>query len=126
MTTENKVGTTVTTEDLIKAVAEASKVSEEDSFSQREVRIVLSLLKKVVANALAAGQRISWTGFLCLTPSYRAARKGNNVVTSEKMDIPESVVVSVKAGKLLKDAVKSMDASMIEAIHQICNKENAE
>ena len=42
MTTEYKVGTTVTTGDLIKAVAEASK-SEEDSFSQREVRIVLSV-----------------------------------------------------------------------------------
>lgn len=118
MTAENKIGTTVTTEDIIRAVAQASKISEEGTFSQRQIRIVLALLKEAIAKALAVGQKVSLTGFLYLAPSYRAARKGNNVVTKKKIDIPESVVVSVKAGKLLKDAVRDMSAPMIKEIHQ--------
>ena len=46
---------------------------------------------------------------MSFNPTYRAPRKGNNVATGEAMSIPETVVVSCKAGSVLREAVKAVD-----------------
>ena len=99
--------TTLSTDAVVKAVSEASKKSDAP-VSQKDVAKVLSILKDVVGDALKDGQKVQLTGFVAFQPSYRAARKGNNVMTGKSMDIPESIVISVKAGKALKDSVKDM------------------
>lgn len=111
----NNVGTTLNTEGVIKAMAEASKTTEHP-MSQTEAQAALNLLKCVVQEALATGQKVQLTGFLSFSPSYRAPRKGNNVITNEPMDIPGGVVITAKAGKSLKDIAKDMDESLVEAI----------
>lgn len=117
----NNVGTTLNTDGVIKAMSEASK--ETDSpISQKDAQNALNLLKTVVSNALATGQKVQLTGFLSFSPSYRAPRKGNNVITNEPMDIPGCVVVTVKAGKSLKDTMKTLDESLVNAIQAEGNK----
>lgn len=109
------VGTTLNTDGVIKAMAEASKTTEV-VLSQKDASIALNLLKSVVTNALATGQKVQLTGFVSFNPSYRAPRKGNNVITNEPMDIPGCVVVSAKVGKSLKDTMKNLPESIVEAI----------
>ena len=111
----NNVGTSLNTEGVVKAMAEASKATD-TPMSQREVQASLNLLKQVVGDALATGQKVQLTGFLSFSPSYRAPRKGNNVITGEQMDIPGGVVVTVKAGKALKDIMKGLDDSIVKAV----------
>lgn len=111
----NNVGTTFTTEDIIKAISEKSKTSD-TPFSQKEAANAVAFLKEAVNEALATGQKVQMTGFIAIEPSYRNARKGNNVVTGEPMDIPESVVLNVKAGKGLKDTAKALDKSIMSAL----------
>ena len=113
----NNVGTTLNTEGVIKAMAEASKNTERP-ISQADAQAALNLLKSTVQGALATGQKVQLTGFLSFNPSYRAPRKGNNVITNEPMDIPGGVVVTVKAGKALKDTVKDLDDSIVKAIQE--------
>ena len=111
----NNVGTTLNTDGVVKAMAEASK-STDRPISQTDASAALNLLKEVVKGALATGQKVQLTGFLSFSPSYRAPRKGNNVITNEPMDIPGGVVVTVKAGKSLKDTMKELDKSIVDAI----------
>lgn len=111
----NNVGTTFTTEDIIKAICEQSKGGD-SPITQKQAADVINAFKDVVAGAVATGQKVQMTGFISIEPSYRSARKGNNVVTGEPMDIPESVVLNVKAGKSLKDITKGMDSSILEAL----------
>lgn len=113
----NNVGTTLNTEGVIKAMAEASKNTDRP-ISQTDAQAALNLLKSTVQGALATGQKVQLTGFLSFNPSYRAPRKGNNVITNEPMDIPGGVVVTVKAGKALKDTVKDLDDSIVKAIQE--------
>lgn len=112
---ENKVGTTFTTEDIIKAITERSKGTD-TQLTQKQVADTVNLFKDVVSDALVTGQKVQMTGFITIEPSYRSARKGNNVVTGAPMDIPESVVLNVKAGKGLKDVTKNMDASIMASL----------
>ena len=111
----NNVGTTFTTEDIIKGVSEKSKTTE-TALSQKDVAHAINLLKEVVGEALATGQKIQMTGFVTIEPSYRSSRKGNNVVTGEPMNIPESAVLNVKAGKGLKDVAKGYDKGILDAL----------
>lgn len=116
-TITNNVGTTLNTDGLVKAIAEASKATE-NPISQKDIHTVLNLLKTVVNNTLATGQKIQMTGFLSFSPSYRAPRKGNNVVTNEPMDIPGCVVVTIKAGKALKETMRNLDETLVNAIRK--------
>ena len=113
----NNVGTTFTTEDIIKGISEKSKATE-ISLSQKDVAHTINLLKEVVGEALSSGQKIQMTGFVTIEPSYRSSRKGNNVVTGEPMDIPESAVLNVKAGKGLKDIARGYGKDVLDALKE--------
>ena len=117
----NNVGQTLNTDGVIKAMVEASK-AEGNPILQKDAANCLNLLKKVVADSLATGQKVQLTGFLSFNPSYRSARRGNNVMTSEPMDIPESVAISVRAGKTLRDVMKSLDDSIVKSIKELSQK----
>lgn len=114
----NNVGTTLNTEGVIKAMAEASKATDRP-LSQADAQAAVNLLKGVVQGALATGQKVQLTGFLSFNPSYRAPRKGNNVITNEPMDIPGGVVVTAKVGKALKDTMKELDDSIVKAVQKL-------
>lgn len=111
----NKVGTTITTEGIVKAMAEKTKDAEVQ-LSQKQAQAAITALKEVVADAIKSGQKVQITGFITLEPSYRAARQGNNIKTGEKQDIPESAALNAKAGKQLKDIAKNYSNDIMKSL----------
>ena len=87
--------------ELINAVAESSELSKKDS-----TRVVDSVME-TITKALKNGGKVEILGFGAFSVSERAARKGRNPQTGEEIEIAASKAPTFKAGKNLKDAVKS-------------------
>lgn len=104
------------TKDIIGAMAEKSSADGEVKLTKKEAGAAIKYFEDVITEMMATGASIQLTGFLTISPSYRAARTGNDIMTKKPIDIPESVVATAKAGKQLKDAMKDMDKSVIESI----------
>lgn len=60
----------------------------------------------VVVKALSEGDSVKLVGFGNFLVKERAERKGRNPLTGDEITIAASKVVSFKASKVLKDAVK--------------------
>lgn len=60
-----------------------------------------------VTNALAAGNKVSLTGFGNFEVKERSERQGRNPATGEAITIAASKSPAFKAGKSLKDAVNA-------------------
>lgn len=89
----------MTKEALIEAVA---KVCDSKAQAARAVDAMVD----AISQALAAGKKVTITGFGTFMVSKRAARTGRNPKTGETISIPAMKVPRFKAGKALKDAVK--------------------
>jgi DNA-binding protein HU-beta len=87
--------------DLINAL------SEETTFSKKDVSRVLDALTRIVERALKQGQKVSITGFGSFLISERPARQGINPATKEKINIPKVTVPKFKAGKNLREIVRA-------------------
>lgn len=87
--------------DLIKQIAEKTEMSA--SATQQ----FLNAFTEVVTDTLKDGDTIAMVGFGTFSTKKRNARVGRNPQTGVEMQIPESIVPSFKAGKLLKDACNS-------------------
>lgn len=87
--------------DLINAL------SEETTFSKKDVSRVLDALTRIVERALKQGKKVSITGFGSFLISERPARQGINPATKEKIHIPKVIVPKFKAGKNLREIVRS-------------------
>jgi len=85
---------------FVDAVAEAAGV--EKKVAENVVNAALS----VVTASVAAGEKITLTGFGTFERKMRAAREGRNPKTGEALKIPASAYPSFSAGKSFKDAVK--------------------
>lgn len=81
-------------------------LSEETTFSKKDVARVLDSFSDIVVRSLKKGDKLQWSGFGTFSLSKRSARKGINPQTREVIDLPETFVPKFKAGKHLKDAVK--------------------
>lgn len=114
---ELKVGTVFTTDSLARAISAGSMDSEgKAKYSIAESMEIINIMKESIKAAVKDGQKVQLTGFITITPAYREEREGNNVFTGEKMTIPASVTLNVKAGKALKDIARDLDADIVEAI----------
>ena len=87
--------------DLINAL------SEETTFSKKDVSRVLDALTRIVERALKQGKKVSITGFGSFLVSDRPARQGINPATNQKLHIPKVTVPKFKAGKNLREIVRS-------------------
>ena len=87
--------------DLINAL------SEETTFSKKDVSRVLDALTRIVERALKQGHKVSITGFGSFLISERPARQGINPATKEKINIPKVTVPKFKAGKNLREIVRA-------------------
>jgi DNA-binding protein HU-beta len=81
-------------------------LSEETTFSKRDVSRVLEAFARIVTRTLKKNDKVQWSGFGCFTVSKRAARNGRNPVTKQPMKIEGTVVPKFKAGKNLKEAIR--------------------
>ena len=87
--------------DLIANVAEAAGLSKADAGSA--VDAVLS----AITDGLAGGGEIRLVGFGTFSVANRAATTGRNPRTGEAIQIPASKQPKFKAGKGLKDRVRT-------------------
>lgn len=85
-----------------------NELSEETTFSKMDVTRVLDSLTRVVSRALKKGEKVSITGFGSFWISCRPARKGINPATKERIDLPEISIPRFKAGKNLRETVRSV------------------
>jgi len=87
--------------DLVNTVAADSGLAKTDA--AKAVDAVLDGIK----GALSEGESVSLVGFGSFVVSERAARTARNPRTGETINVGPSKGVRFKAGKALKDAVKS-------------------
>lgn len=85
-----------------------NELSEETTFSKMDVTRVLDSLTRIVSRALKKGEKVSITGFGSFWISCRPARKGINPATKERIDLPEISIPRFKAGKGLREGVRSV------------------
>ena len=88
-------------------------LSEETTFSKKDVARVLDGLTRIVERSLKQGHKVSITGFGSFGISDRPARIGINPATKEKINIPRITVPKFKAGKNLRDVVKSIKVKTV-------------
>lgn len=85
-----------------------NEVSEETTFSKKDVARVLESVIRTIQRALKKGERVSLPSFGSWDLSRRKARKGINPATRETIDLPAVTVARFRAGKSLREDVKSV------------------
>ncbi|MCA9770433.1 HU family DNA-binding protein [Candidatus Dependentiae bacterium] len=85
-----------------------NSLSEETTFSKKDVSRVIDSLTRIIERTLKKGEKVSITGFGSFWLSCRPARKGINPATKERIDLPEVNVPRFKAGKNLREVVRSV------------------
>ena len=86
--------------DFIKAVADKTGVS------QKETGTVINAMLDVIAAQLAAGEKVTLTGFGTFEVRARQERAGVNPQTRAKISIPATKTPGFSASSTLKDALK--------------------
>lgn len=86
----------------------AQALAEKLNVSKREGEDMVNAFVELVTSALKRGEEVVLTGFGAFSSRTRAARAGvNPQKPTEKIQIPAVKVPKFKAGKALKDALKS-------------------
>lgn len=88
--------------DLIEAL------SEETTFSKKDVAKVLIAFTRIIERTLKKGDKVSLTGFGTYWISRRPERVGINPATKERIKLPAVNVPRFKPGKHLKEQIRSM------------------
>ena len=84
-----------------------NSLSEETTFSKKDVVRVLDSLIRIIERTLRRGDKVSITGFGTYWVSKRPARKGINPATKQRIDLPAVRVPRFKPGKQLRQLVKA-------------------
>ena len=82
------------------------KIADDAGVTKIAAEKALNSFIAAVADALAAGSKITLVGFGTFDVAERAEREGRNPRTGEVLKIPASKVVRFKAGNKLKEAVQ--------------------
>lgn len=83
------------------------KVAIESCVSQVTVKRVLDATKSVIKDAVKSGEEVTLHGVGKFDSKIRSARVGVNPVTREKVDIPETKIVTFKVAKDFKDYINN-------------------
>lgn len=84
-----------------------TSLSEETTFSKKDVTRLLDALTRIVERTLKRGDKVQWSGFGTFNVSRRPERIGINPATKERIKLPATVVAKFKPGKNLKELVRS-------------------
>ena len=82
-----------------------AKVSEETGLTKKAASAAVESVLSAITDAVAAGDKVSLTGFGIFESKHREARTGRNPRTKEAVQIPASTVPVFKAGKAFKEKV---------------------
>jgi len=81
-------------------------MSKEAKISKAAAEKALNSFTGAVMKAMKKGDRLTLTGIMTFSIGRRKARKGRNPKTGAEIKIPAAKIVKIKAGSLLKNAVK--------------------
>ncbi len=94
-------GATMNKQDLVETISNRAKISKKSAL------IALETLTDSVTKTLQNNGKVSISGFGAWYPNKRAARMGvNPQQTSERIQIPETIVAKFIPGKNLKEAIR--------------------
>ena len=83
-------------------------ISQKAGISKKQAEDVVDTITQTITETIKAGGEVTIAGFGAFSARRRAGRVGVNPRNpSEKIDIPSVVVPKFKAGKNLKEALKS-------------------
>ena len=85
----------------------AFRVAIQTTLSIAQADRVVDAVFSAIGEALARGESVTLPGFGTFSTKARAARQGRNPRTGEAIAIAASKAPSFKAGKALRDAVRS-------------------
>ncbi len=83
-------------------------ISEETTFSKRDVVRVIGSLTKIIEKTLKKGGKVSIAGFGAFTLSSRPERNGINPTNKQKIKLAAVTLPKFKAGKHLKEQVRNV------------------
>lgn len=84
-----------------------TSLSEETTFSKRDVARILDALARIIERTLKKGDKLQWSGLGTFGISRRPERMGINPSTKERIKLPATVVAKFKPGKNLKELMRS-------------------
>ncbi len=84
-----------------------TSLSEETTFSKKDVARLLDALTRIVERTLKRGDKLQWSGFGTFNVSRRPERAGINPSTKERITLPATVVAKFKPGKNLKELIRT-------------------
>ena len=82
-----------------------TQVANRTGLSKKETEHTVDMVFAVISDALAAGDKLQFSGFGTFETRSRAARTGHNPSTGEAIEIAASVLPAFRPGKTLKDRV---------------------
>ncbi|KIX85328.1 HU family DNA-binding protein [Vermiphilus pyriformis] len=85
-----------------------NSLSEETMFNKKDISRVLDSLTRIIERTLKKGEKVSITGFGSFWLSFRPARIGINPTNKQKITLKEVHVPRFKAGKNLREAVRTV------------------
>ena len=80
-------------------------IVKKTGFTKKDAEKALGTVTEVIAEALAAGEKVQVVGFGSFEVRNRPARVARNPRTGEAVEIAASKLPAFKAGKALKDSV---------------------
>ncbi len=83
------------------------RFAAEADVSKNASKEYLDTFLDVITDALTRGEKVTLTGFGTFEVRQRAARMGRNPQTGEPIHIPATRTPAFRAGKTLKDEVRS-------------------
>lgn len=83
-----------------------TKVAEKTGITKKDTVVMVDAVLDTITDELAAGGKVTFTGFGSFTAVERAARECRNPQTGETMMTEAHTVPKFKAGKALRDAVR--------------------
>lgn len=86
----------------------ADRIAEKMGLPKKQIEEILNIFEETVISILKSGGEVNLTGFGTFMAKRREARMGVNPQRpQEKIQIPAVTIPKFKAGKTLKDALKS-------------------
>jgi DNA-binding protein HU-beta len=82
------------------------KIASEAGMTKSQAEKAVDGIVSAVSGALSGGDKVTLVGFGTFSVVTRSQRDGRNPRTGEKIKIPASKVVKLKAGKTLTEKVK--------------------
>ena len=85
-----------------------NKIADKLNMPKKAVEDIIETMEETIIQTLKAGNEVTLAGFGTFSARRRSARMGvNPQKPTEKIQIPEVTVPKFKAGKTLKDSLKS-------------------